>query len=76
MTEGLREVADQAAGRGVVLLGEQADVVAEGQQPLEQFHGLLVAAHERVVVGEPEAAGEEGAFAGRQPVLPLPSSWV
>ena len=34
--ERLREVADQAPAPRVVLLGEQADVVAQRQQPLEQ----------------------------------------
>ena len=34
--EGLREVADQPARRAVVFLGQQPDVVAQRQQPLEQ----------------------------------------
>ena len=34
--ERLREVAQQPPGDGVVLLRQQADVVAQGQQALEQ----------------------------------------
>ena len=34
--EGLRKVADQAAGARIVFLAEQPDIVAQRQQPLEQ----------------------------------------
>src|SRR3954469_135871 len=68
MAEGLREVADQSAGLGVVLLGEESDVVAQGQQPFEDLPGLVVPALEGVVVREPESAREKGSLAGRQTV--------
>jgi hypothetical protein len=48
VTEGLGKVADQPAGGGVVLLGEQADVVAQGEQPVEGQPRLFVAAHQGV----------------------------
>ena len=53
----------------IVFLGEQADVVAQREQPLEQAPRVVVAAEQHVVVGQPEAAGEERAFAGGQSVV-------
>src|SRR4051812_12838756 len=40
VAEGLREVADLALSRDVVLLGEQAQVVRQAGEPLEQLPGL------------------------------------
>ena len=60
--ERLRKVADLPPRARVVLLGEQADVVAQREQPLEQRPRLVVAPLQDVVVGEPEAAGEERAL--------------
>src|SRR5450432_2407507 len=57
--ERLREVADEPPRGHVVLLGEQAHVVAEPDETLEERGGLAAAAHERPVVREPEAAGQE-----------------
>src|SRR3954454_12929353 len=45
--ERLREVADLAAGRRVVLLGEQPDVVGERGQAVVQVARLLAAADAR-----------------------------
>ena len=47
---------------------EQADVVAEVEQPLEQLARLVVPALPREHLGEPERARQEDALAGRQPV--------
>ena len=52
----------------VVLLGEQADVVGETGEPLEQRARLVEAPLHHVVVGEPERAREEHALAGGQAV--------
>src|SRR5258708_9086619 len=71
MAEGLREVALQALGPGLVLLGEQAEVVADGEQALEQLLGVGQPADRDVGVGQPEAAGEERAFARLQTVVDL-----
>src|SRR3954468_19381932 len=68
VAEGLREVADEPAGFGVVFLGEQSDVVAQREQPFEDLSGLVVPALQGVVAGQPEGAGEEGSLAGRQAV--------
>src|SRR5436853_888401 len=49
--ERLREVADLAAQPRVVLLGQQADVVAQGEQPLEKRPGFVQAAEHHVGIG-------------------------
>ncbi len=42
--ECLREVADQSTKRGVVLFGQQAQIVTQREQPLEQIASLAVMA--------------------------------
>src|SRR6185312_11407424 len=64
----LREVAEHHPVDRVVLLGEEADVVAQREEPLEQALGLAPASGERERIGEPERAGQERAFASRQAV--------
>src|SRR5665213_4367128 len=66
--ERLRKVADQPFSDDVVFLGEQPDVVRGADQPLEELRGVFLPFLQNVVVGEPEAAGVERAFAGREPV--------
>src|SRR3954467_11871943 len=66
--EGLREVAQLAAAARVGFLGEQADVVGEAAQALEQLARLGAPAEQDQAVGEPEAAGEEHPLALGQPV--------
>ncbi len=68
MTERLREVADHAPQPRVVLFRQQPHVVTQGQQPFEQLLGLAHPPRQRVVVGEPEGAGQEGALTSGQPV--------
>ena len=57
--EGLREVSDHAPGVGVVLLGQQAEVVAQGEQPLEDLDRLVGTPDHVQAVDQPEGAGEE-----------------
>src|SRR5439155_8463399 len=66
--ERLGEVAQQAPRSAIVLFREQPDVVGEPDQPLEESAGLLAAALQDVVVGQPERAREEGSLARWQPV--------
>src|SRR3546814_647506 len=66
--EGLGEVAELVAAVRVVLLGEQADVVADRQQVLEPGERVLAPADQRQRVAEPEAAREKRALARRQAV--------
>ena len=68
MGEGLREVAEQPPAHRIVLLGQQAQVVGRGRQPLEHRLGLGVAPGQLVDVAQPETAGQKGAFAGRQAI--------
>ncbi len=55
----------------IVLLGEQARVVAEREQPFEQLLGLVATTRHGEVVGEPKRAREKDALAGRQTVDPI-----
>ena len=54
MCERLGEVAELPFGDGVVLLGEEPDIVGQSEQPLEEGPCLVEAAHEGEVVGQPE----------------------
>src|SRR3546814_15140880 len=65
MRKRLREIAELAPVHRVVFLGQQADVIAQAQQPFEQSAGFRVPAEQDVIVGEPETAGEKGALAGQ-----------
>src|SRR5579863_9295822 len=62
MSKGLREISQLAAKNGIVFFGEQADVVAHIQQTSEQVARLLSAAGQRIVIGEPEGARQEGSL--------------
>src|SRR5262245_28428988 len=66
--ERLREVAEQPLLVRVVLLGEQAEVVADSEQPLEERARLVPAAEGGEAVDEPERARQEHALAGREAV--------
>ena len=68
MGERLREVADEPAALGVVLLRDEAEVVTEPEQPLVQLDRLVVATLLVEDGGEPERAREEHAFARREAV--------
>ena len=67
--ERLRKVAHLPLETRVVFLGEQAEVIAQREEPLEEAQRIIATAEQYVVVGEPEAAGEKRAFAGRQAVV-------
>ena len=62
VTVGLREISEHPSQHRVVFFGEQADVVAARQQALEYPPGFGVAALQHVIVDQPEAAREKGAF--------------
>src|SRR3954447_1824590 len=66
--ERLWEVPEQAVLLRVVLLGEEADVVCEADQLLEQRMRLVVPAEQLVAVDEPEGAREKDTFARGEPV--------
>src|SRR6201987_4876319 len=67
VTEGLREVAELAAG-GVDLLGEQAQVVGVGEHLLEHQPGLLQPPGAGQGVDVPERAQREGTLVAAQAV--------
>src|SRR5688572_20456131 len=66
--EGLGEVPEMTPRGGVVLFREESDVVAKGQQPLENLLGLVVLSLKREDVRQPERAEQKYAFTGRQAV--------
>ena len=67
--EGLGEVAEELAGRGVDLLGEEADVVRAAGHEVEQRRRPLDLARERQALREPERADAERALAAGEAVL-------
>ena len=66
--EGLGKVAHQPTGHRVVLLGQEAEVVAKSEEPIEELAGVVVPSQQRKAVGQPERTGQEGAFPAGQPV--------
>jgi hypothetical protein len=66
--EGLGEVAELTLLYGVVLLRQQANVIAKSKQALEKLDSLCAATLQEQVVGEPEATRQEGAFTCGQAV--------
>jgi hypothetical protein len=66
--QALRKVAEEVARRGVDLLRVQPDVVRRRDELLEQLGRFVDPACPGEARGEPERAGEEGAFARRQAV--------
>ena len=51
------------------LLREEADVVRAAEELLEELRRLVAALRDRERLDEPEAAGKERAFAGREAVV-------
>src|SRR3954452_24100792 len=66
--ERLREVAEEALRLRVVLLGEEAQVVPECDETVEELVRLVVAAEQLVAVDEPERARQEDALTRRKTV--------
>ena len=68
VSEGLRKISELASKNRIVFLGQQANVVAQIQQTLEEIARLLRAAGHRIVIGEPKRARQERAFARRKSI--------
>src|SRR6476660_9653808 len=66
--ERLRKVADEALLHDVVLLRQQSQIVSQRQEPAKQLVRLARASLQRVVVRQPERAGEKRPLACRQTV--------
>src|SRR5580704_1242432 len=71
MRKRLRKIPDLALRARVVFLCQQAEIVAEPEQPFEKAAGLGSPALQNVIIGEPEAAGQKSPFPWRQPIDPL-----
>ena len=61
----LRKVPELASEPRIVLLGQEADIVAQRQEAFKKLARLRHAPLHDEIVGEPEAAGEKCAFARR-----------
>src|SRR6185312_4214432 len=68
VAECLRGVPELALGHGVVLLAEQAEVVAQGEQPFEQRLRLAGSPDAVQRVSKPERARQENTLRAGQPV--------
>src|ERR687890_2780651 len=71
MCKRLWEVAHQALCARVVLFAEQPNIVAQREQPLDEFLGLPVTAYAPQRVDYPEAADQERALASCETVVGL-----
>ena len=58
----LREVSDQPPPRRIILLGQETQWSAKIQEAFHELLCLVDTAAKGIVVGEPEAARQEGAF--------------
>ena len=54
MRERLRRIADEAASLGIILLREQADIVRESDQSLEQGVRFVVSSLQCIRICQPE----------------------
>src|SRR6516225_3284207 len=68
MRECLRKIAKLPLRRRVVFFRQQANVVAQREQTLEQGARFGIPMLQLVIIGEPEAAREKHAFTRRQAV--------
>ena len=69
MAEGLRGVAQLPRPLDGPFLAEQADVVPQREQALEEFGGLAGAGRPQQRIHQPEGAGQEDAFVPGQAVV-------
>jgi hypothetical protein len=69
---GQRVVAGQPGAQRVVLLGQQADVVAQLEQAAEHLARPFAAPHHRGALRQPERGGQVAAVRRRHPVHAVP----
>src|SRR5215471_7702879 len=68
MRKGLWEISDLQTRAWFVLFAEQSDVIAQGEQIMEQAQCVLTATQHEIGIGEPEAARKKDTFACRKAV--------
>ena len=68
MRECLREIAKLPLRRRVVFFRQQANIVAQREQTLEQGACFGIPTLQLVIIGEPEAAREKHALTPRQAI--------
>jgi hypothetical protein len=60
--EGLGKIAELPFGARIVFLGQQAEVVPQFQQALEEFPRFRRSTRQMETIGEPERARQEHTF--------------
>src|SRR3954452_18831860 len=68
MRKRLGEVTNEPLALGHVLFGEQAQIIPDLQEPLEEFPSLVLSTQEDVIISQPEAARQESALSTGKPV--------
>ena len=58
----LRKITGLAAGHRVEFFGEQAEIIGDGDDAVEQGLRLFELTRQHIGIGKPEAAGEKRAF--------------
>ena len=73
MRQRLRKIAQQMAGFGIVLLAQQANVVANGQEALEQSASIILAVYQHVGIHQPELHARKTPSSDGKPSLDFAS---
>ena len=66
-------VAQLASLPDVVFFRQEANIIAQREQPLKKLLRLMIAPLQHVIINEPEATSQEGAFAARQSIVDVVS---
>ena len=62
MRKRLWKIPDMPTSAGVVLLGQEADIVAQREEAFESLRRFIVPPHQGETVRKPERAGQESAL--------------
>ncbi len=76
MAERLREVAELSAVARVVLLGEQTEPVADGEETVQDDASVVGPADQGEGLGQPPGADEEASLVAGNPSAPTSSPAV
>ncbi len=68
MGERLGKIAQKPSSMGIVLFRQQANVVLQGNKPLEKLHGFLAASEQHETIDQPKRTNQKDAFTGRQSI--------
>src|SRR5205823_14543578 len=63
MSKGLRKIAELAFCDGIVLFGNESNIISQGEQPFKQLLCLLRSADGMKAISQPEGAWQESTIA-------------